>query len=189
MTDFAYKPTLTGDLVVLRPQDEDDYDALAAAMAEPEVTRFTDPHDDGSPVDEQVYRDWLRTRKDQTDRLDLAIVARATGRVVGEAVLNKWSPEDSSCNFRIMIGAAGRGQGLGTEATRLTVGYGFEQLGLYRISLTVYAFNPRAQRVYEKAGFLEEGRLRQAVALAGARYDDILMSILAPEWEALRSEV
>jgi RimJ/RimL family protein N-acetyltransferase len=159
-----------------------------AAMAEHEVTRFTDPHDDGSGVDEEPYREWLRTRKDQTDRLDLAIVSKATGRTVGEAVLNKWSPEDESCNFRIMIGADGRGRGFGTEATRLIVGHGFEQLGLHRISLTVYAFNPRARRVYEKAGFVEEGRERQAVRLDGERYDDIMMSILAPEWEALRSK-
>ena len=187
MTDFAEKPTLTGELVILRPLDESDYDALVAAMADPEVTRFTDPHDDGSGVEEELYREWLRTRKDQTDRLDLAIVSKATGRTVGEAVLNKWSPDDESCNFRIMIGADGRGQGLGTEATRMVVDYAFEQLGLYRISLTVFAFNPRGRRVYEKAGFVEEGRLRQAVALDGERHDDIMMSILAPEWQALRS--
>lgn len=75
----------------------------------------------------------------------------------------------------------------GTEATRLIVGYGFEQLGLYRISLTVFAFNPRARRVYEKAGFVEEGRMRQALKWDGERYDDIMMAILAPEWSALRS--
>ncbi|MEV5962628.1 GNAT family protein [Kribbella sp. NPDC051952] len=186
MTDFAHKPTLTGELVVLRPVDESDYDALRAAMDDPEVGRFTGSRDE---LDEDFAREWYRTRSDQTDRLDLAIVSKATGRTVGEAVLNQWSPEDESCNFRILIGPDGRGQGLGTEATRLIVGYGFEQLGLYRISLTVFAFNPRAKRVYEKAGFVEEGRLRQALKWDGERVDDIMMAILRPEWDALRSDV
>ena len=175
VTDFAHKPTLS------------DYDALMAAMADPEVSKFTGDHDGGG-VEEETYRDWLRTRKDQTDRLDLAIVSKATGRTVGEAVLNKWSPEDESCNFRILIGADGRDRGFGSEATRLIVGYGFEQLGLHRISLTVFAFNPRAHRVYEKAGFVEEGRLRHALKWDGEWVDEIMMAILAPEWETLRSK-
>ena len=79
-------------------------------------------------------------------RLDLAVTDKVTGECLGEAVLNQWDPGNESCNFRIFIGPKGRGRGLGTEATRLIVGYGFEHLGLHRISLEVYAFNPRARR-------------------------------------------
>jgi RimJ/RimL family protein N-acetyltransferase len=179
VTDFAYKPTLTGDLVVLRPVDERDYEALAVAMDDPEVTRFTGSHGD---LDEQFARDWYRTRKDQTDRLDLAIVDKASGDVVGEAVLNKWDPDNQSCSFRIMIGPAGQNRGLGTESTRLIVGYGIEKLGLHRISLGVYAFNPRARRAYEKAGFQAEGVLRDALLWDGQWVDEIVMSVLAPDW-------
>ena len=59
----------------------------------------------------------------------------------------------------------------GTEATRLIVGYGFEKLGLHRISLEVYAFNPRARRAYEKVGFVAEGVLRDALLWEGERVD------------------
>lgn len=38
----------------------------------------------------------------------------------------------------------------------------FERLGLHRLELDVYSFNPRARRVYEKAGFRREGILRTA---------------------------
>jgi RimJ/RimL family protein N-acetyltransferase len=186
VTDFSVKPTLTGDLVVLRPVVEADYDALKAAMEDPDLIKFTGSR--GEISDEQG-RTWYRTRSDQTDRLDLAIVDKATGETVGEAVLNDWSPEDESCNFRILIGPNGQNRGLGSEATRLIVGYGFEELGLHRIELTVFAFNPRAQRAYEKAGFVVEGVRRQALKWDGERYDDIQMAILAPEWKAaLRSE-
>ncbi|GHE85800.1 hypothetical protein GCM10014715_47620 [Streptomyces spiralis] len=63
---------------------------------------------------------------------------------------------------------------------------GFEQLGLHRISLEVYAFNPRARRVYEKVGFLAEGVLRDALLWEGERVDAAVMSILAPEWSQHR---
>lgn len=50
----------------------------------------------------------------------------------------------------------------------------------------MYAFNPRAQRAYEKAGFVVEGIRRQALKGDGERYDDIQMAILAPDWKAAR---
>ena len=57
-------------------------------------------------------------------------------------------------------------------------------MGLHRVSLEVYAHNPRAQRAYEKAGFVVEGRMRDALLLDGRRIDAIIMAALAPEWAA-----
>jgi hypothetical protein len=57
--------------------------------------------------DEERLRRWYRSRADQTDRFDLAIVDRETGECVGEVVLNEWEPENASCNFRILIGPRG----------------------------------------------------------------------------------
>jgi RimJ/RimL family protein N-acetyltransferase len=81
-----------------------------------------------------------------------------------------------------MLGPSGQGRGLGTEATRLLLGYAFEHLPLHRIELEVYAFNPRARRAYEKAGFVVEGRRRDALLYDGERVDAIVMSVLRPEW-------
>jgi len=179
VNDFSFKPTLTGELVVLRQVTEDDYPALALAMDDPDVARLTGSHGE---IGEEKAREWYRTRQDQTDRLDLAIVDKASGRVVGEAVLNDWDPDNECCNFRILIGPEGQGRGLGTEATRLIVGYGIEEVGLHRISLGVYAFNPRAQRAYEKAGFVVEGVLRDALRWDGEWIDEVVMSVLATDW-------
>ena len=79
------------------------------------------------------------------------------------------------------IGPKGRDRGLGSEATGLIVRYGLTALGLHRIELTVYAFNPRAQRVYEKAGFLVEGTARDALRFDGAWVDAVYMSILSTD--------
>ncbi|MEU5214948.1 GNAT family protein [Streptomyces sp. NPDC020807] len=179
MPDFLHKPTLTGGLVVLRPLTEADVPALLPLFEDAEVRRLTGSH---ATFDEPALRKWYGSRNDRADRLDLAVVERATGRVVGEAVLNEWDADNESCSFRIMLVPEVTGRGLGTEATRLVVGYGFEALGLHRISLEVYAFNPRARRAYEKAGFTTEGVLRGALLWEGERVDATVMSVLAPEW-------
>ena len=55
------------------------------------------------------------------------------------------------------------------------------QLGPHRISLEVYAFNPRARHVYEKAGFVTEGVLREALRYEDEWIDAAVMSILDRE--------
>ncbi len=99
-------------------------------------------------------------------------------------VLNEWEEENASCNFRILIGPGGRDRGLGTEATRLILRHAFDALWLHRVSLEVYAFNPRAQRAYAKAGFVAEGGRRDALRFDDEWVDAILMSVLAQEWRA-----
>ncbi|MEV0175871.1 GNAT family protein [Streptomyces sp. NPDC050803] len=183
--DFLSKPTLEGEQVLLRAVTVDDVPALMPMFRDAEASRLTGHHD-GAELDEARIRTWYDTRRHQDDRLDLAVVEQATGSVVGEVVLNEWDPGNESCNFRICLVPGTYGRGLGTEATRLIVGHGFEELGLHRISLEVYAFNPRARRAYEKAGFVAEGVLRDALLWEGERVDATVMSILAPEWSRHR---
>jgi len=175
---------------VLRPFNDGDLPAIRGALLDPEARILTGSvHDEAqahaaeSADEEKLLVDWCSTRNDQPDRLDLAVVDKATGECVGEVVLNQWDPGNESCNFRILIGPRGRDRGLGTEATRLIIGYGFEHLGLHRISLEVYAFNPRARRAYEKVGFRAEGVLRESLRYNGEWHDATVMSILAPEWD------
>lgn len=187
---FADKPTLTGERVQLRPFTADDVPAMAEILADPELLRLTgsvsnsaDAHSASSEPD-GALRAWYGSRDDHADRLDLAIIDRAAGLLVGEVVLNELDADNESCNIRILIGAAGRSRGLGTEAMRLMVDHAFSSTDLYRLELGVFAFNPRAIRVYEKVGFVTEGRRRGAFRFDDERIDDIVMSIIRPEWTA-----
>ncbi|MFF6977684.1 GNAT family N-acetyltransferase [Streptomyces sp. NPDC008343] len=182
---FSAKPTLTGDRTVLRPFTEADAEGMWEIIGDPEVQNFTgDSPDELTP---QRLRSWYGTRSDQPDRLDLAVTDRATGELVGEVVLYEWDPDARSCTFRTLIGPRGRGRGLGTEATRLIVGHGFEQLGLHRIQLEAYAHNLRALHIYEKVGFVVEGIRREIELRDGEWVDEVLMALLDHQWAALNS--
>ncbi|WP_256840841.1 GNAT family N-acetyltransferase [Ornithinimicrobium cryptoxanthini] len=188
---FADKPTLRGQLVTLRPVETEDVPVLAGILRDPEVRRLTGSvHStaEASADDEEEarLREWYSTRNDQPDRLDLMVVDHTSGQVVGEVVLNQWDEGSATCNFRTLIGPAGRDRGLGTEAARLLMDYAFTHLPLHRIDLEVYAFNPRAQRVYEKVGFVVEGRRREALQFDGQRVDAIIMGLLRSDWDAPR---
>jgi diamine N-acetyltransferase len=74
-------------------------------------------------------------------------------------------------------------KGFGTQSMQLILQHGFNTLNLNRISLHVYENNPRAVCAYEKAGFVHEGRMRQAHYQDGQYYDAHLMSVVRSEWK------
>jgi RimJ/RimL family protein N-acetyltransferase len=93
----------------------------------------------------------------------------------------KWS--NQSATLAMGIGdPANWGQGYGQDALRLILNYAFNELNLFRVSLTVLDYNTRAIRAYERAGFVREGVMRQAVQRENQRHDLILYGILRDEW-------
>ena len=66
----------------------------------------------------------------------------------------------------------------------MIVHYGFASLNLHRIMLTVSSLNRGGVKAYTKAGFQQEGVLRQACYRDGSYHDKIVMAILRPEWES-----
>ncbi len=79
-------------------------------------------------------------------------------------------------------------KGYGTDAMRVLLDYAFKELNLHRVSLTVFEYNPRAMRSYQKAGFVMEGRERSVIRRDGKRYDLLFMGILREEWLAQQGE-
>jgi RimJ/RimL family protein N-acetyltransferase len=74
-------------------------------------------------------------------------------------------------------------QGYGTDALRTLLGFAFDEMNMNRVELTVYDFNERGQAAYKKAGFVEEGRRRQALYTEAAYHDIVVMSVLKDEWQ------
>lgn len=147
-----------------------------AALQEPEVLRLTGTH---ARFTRDAVRTWLAGLASRPERADWAIIARDDGRYLGEAVLNDLDTDNRSAGFRIALGSPSLfGRGYGTEATRAVLDQAF-RAGLHRVELEVFAFNPRAQRAYEKAGFVVEGRRRDALLWDGDWVDAIVMGCLS----------
>lgn len=96
-------------------------------------------------------------------------------------VINNWG----SRNSFVGIGINDRedwSKGYGTDAMKLILRFAFTELNLNRVTLTVFEYNPRAIRSYEKAGFRHEGRMRKALLRDGKRWDMLYMGILRTDW-------
>ncbi|KAF6822626.1 hypothetical protein CMUS01_11001 [Colletotrichum musicola] len=91
-----------------------------------------------------------------------------------------------SVSLGITLAAAYQGQGYGAEAIDWALDWAFRFGGYHRVSLGTTSFNERAQRLYKKLGFVEEGRAREAHYFDRRWYDMISYGMLEGEWEVLR---
>jgi len=104
---------------------------------------------------------------------------------IGNAALTNIDFRDRTCDFEIVIGeASARGKGYGTEATRLVLDHAFTVLGMRNVMLKVYEFNLAGIRAYEKAGFRQFGRRRQATEMNGKPWDVIYMECIRDEFQS-----
>ena len=177
IASLVERPILIGDNVTLRPIVVSDADAMFASLLDEESMRLTGTQDTFTRAQVEAH---CQRIADADDRLDFAITLNETRDYIGEAVLNEIDWRNRSANYRIALANQSLcGQGYGTEASRLVIAYGLQTLQLHRIELEVYDFNPRAQHVYEKLGFVQEGIRRDVLLWEGAYHNAIVMSILA----------
>jgi RimJ/RimL family protein N-acetyltransferase len=144
-------PKLTSAKAMLSQLDESHFSAYCRLIADPIAQHWTVTTSTFS--DDQLLA-WLRSRPGQLGRLDWAILNPETGEFLGEIVLNELDSETASMNLRIALLSNIAGQGIGSQAVKLVVDYGFQVLRLAQIRLDVWSENLRAIRVYEKNGFV-----------------------------------
>jgi RimJ/RimL family protein N-acetyltransferase len=175
-------PFLVGNRLYLRPLEKEDLDRCVRWINDSEVTstlllRF--------PMNQESEQKWFASQYQDNTNIILAIVVQDGDRHIGNCGLHKIDYVNRNAEFGIMIGEKKEwGKGYAPEAAFLILDYGFRQLGLHRIGLEVFSHNPRAQRVYEKVGFVREGAKRESYFRDGQFHDTIVMGILKPQWKS-----
>lgn len=135
-----------------------------------------------APVSLEAEEAWFAAAATGTDRF-FTIYERDGWRPIGTVDLRDVDHRHGTAALGILIGEAdARGRGLGTEAVRLLLDYAFTALGLHNVMLEVYAYNRAGLRAYEKAGFREIGRRREARRHLGRAWDVVYMDCLASEF-------
>ena len=171
---------LEGELVRLRPMQPGDLPKFVEWLADPEVRRWL--ANVQQPPTMQDEMDWYESTRENPDNV-LWSIETLDGQLVGTIELRV---TQASRRAELGIAIQDKAQwnkGYGTDAVKLAVEYGFDDLELNRVELTTDAENARGRRCYEKCGFVQEGLLRQHRFVEGRFGDTRMMSVLREEWE------
>jgi RimJ/RimL family protein N-acetyltransferase len=172
---------LVGERVELRRHARENYRLYGEWYGDPEIWRLTSWA--ASPLSPSAVERLFEDRELSTTDDSFAIHLKDEERPIGVVSLMNISEANDSAELSVIVGhPEDRHHGYGAEAIDTILRYGFEELRLNRVGLSVFEFNEDAISTYEKLGFRKEGCLRQALKRGGAFHDAILMSVLGSEW-------
>ncbi|MEU6152023.1 GNAT family protein [Actinosynnema sp. NPDC047251] len=184
MTKPAY-PIRT-ERLLLRPFTHADHAALHSWQSLPEVVRYL--YGEAKTPEETTESLALKTAvtwpAKEGEHLSLAV--EHDGRVIGETVLKWLNEEHRQGEIGYIFHPDHYGRGYATEASRVMLRLGFENLGLHRIVASCDASNGASWRVMERLGMRREAHFRHAEVFKGAWGEEFVYAILEDEWRASR---
>ena len=171
--------TIIGEKVILRPIIREDTPLIVRWRNTPSVREnfiFREP------FTEEMHNRWLDTKVASGEVIQYIIVDKSENKPVGSIYFRDVDRQHRSAEYGLFIGEeSARGRGLGTEAIRMFINFGFEDIGLHRISMRVLPGNEASIRSNEKVGFVREGVFKDMVYLDGEYRDVIFMAKIKGE--------
>lgn len=177
---MKYFKKLVGDRIYLSPRNSEDAEIFTKWLNDFETTDYIGRS--GMLVTLDGEKKYLE--ENSSPEAVFVIVTLDGDKMIGTVGLESINWINRTATLGIFIGDKEyRDKGFGTEAIRMILEYGFKYMNLHNIKLDLMGFNTRALKCYEKCGFKEIGRRREAEFLNGKYYDQISMDILDTEFE------
>jgi len=176
---------VVGEKVALGPLRPDLAPVYARWMNQLEVRRGLDRMGIASP---QSQEKWVEEHLEkgaqrEPQAVEFTIYERTDSAPIGTAGLFEIVHAHGRCTFGIALGER-RGQGLGTEATRLVLDFAFNVLQLRSVLLEALDWNAAGLTAYERAGFRRIGIRRRSVISRGQPTDVVLMDAVPEDFGA-----
>ncbi|MEW9530112.1 GNAT family N-acetyltransferase [Microbispora sp. NPDC049125] len=172
---------LTSDRLVLRRfSRRDAFDVVDAVRNDPEIARWM-TWAAGYTLERAL--EWctrLAHASGQGYGGNFAIEPKDGGRLAGAIGVQREDHERGDAEVGYWISPWARRRGYAVEATQMITAHLFS-LGFHRVHLLAATGNHASQAVARRAGFIEEGILRQALPVPGGRADAVVFSILNGE--------
>ncbi|HHW49770.1 MAG TPA: GNAT family N-acetyltransferase [Clostridiaceae bacterium] len=176
---------LAGDNIKLTAIKESDLPVMEEWFNNVGFLRFYDMLP-AMPKSKKKIEEMIRGYEDSEGRCIYAVRDNDTGKIIGVAGFDEIIWSNGVATVFIGIGDNGfLGKGLGKEALKLLLDFGFNELNFYRIQLNVISYNKTAINLYESLGFVREGTYREFILRDGKRYDLYLYGLLKDEWKTL----
>jgi RimJ/RimL family protein N-acetyltransferase len=174
---------LSGEHVALRARQPDDVPILQAQLFDDIVMRARADTRPWLPLPPDPSLSPYAVTAPSDDAAFFSVVSAAEDELVGEALLWGIDAHNRLAHVGLALIPEVRGRGWSVEALRLLCRYGFVVRGLNRLQLETVADNAAMIRGAARAGFREEGLLKQAAWVLGSFVDSTVMGLLATDWQ------
>lgn len=179
---FNEFPTLESQRLVYRKVTSQDIEDIFNIYGDPEVARY----DWFSPIDTKdraldIINNY-RTEFINKEEITWGVARKNDNRIIGYCNLGDFDQEALRCEIGYGFNRNQWNKGYGTEAIRTLTNFGFKSMRLNRIEAVVTLGNYGSIKALKKAGFTEEGTMRQRTFMKGHLVDDVMLSIIREDY-------
>jgi RimJ/RimL family protein N-acetyltransferase len=176
---------ITGKKIALRALEREDLKLMHKWLNNEEIMESARSKPDNLNSMESVEKEFEQDVKGENPhRRAFIVVEKRTGKAVGWAMIRWWRPFSTTADLGLVIAEKHlRGQGLGTEATKLLVDVAFNQHNMHKAELFTRADNKAAVMAVRNCGFKLEGRHRDEVYFNGKYYDGLSFGLLRNDYD------
>ncbi len=174
---------LKGDKIGLRARHEDDIPVLRTELYDDVVIGSRAEGGPWRPITPGAKDPRLFVDDKEQGHVPFSVVELEGGALVGTATL--WGIDNHHRSAHIGLGLlpSARGKGYSTDVVAVLCHYGFVVRGMRRLQIETLADNTAMLRSAERNGFVREGVLRSSAWVLGEFLDEVLLGLLAEEWE------
>lgn len=136
------------------------------------------------PYTLNMLRDYITNIVADGNAFMFMVIEKKSGRPIGTAKVHNINKKNGTCNLGLMIGDKNSwGRGYGQDAYNTAIEFAFMQLGIRKIWEMAHANNAASLSMCKRAGFVEEGRLKEQVFSEGKYIDKVLLGLFAENWK------
>ena len=170
--------------IFLRALEPEDYKETIKWRCDEEIQNMV-----GGPkyfVSIEKEKEWVRNTIFDNERIVLGICLKENNKLIGTVNIQEFDWINRACHVPILIGDKDEwSKGYATEARMLALRFAFYERNMNRVWATIIDTNVSSVKMHEKCGYKQEGVLRQSIYKNGTFHDQIVMSILKEEFDAV----
>ena len=174
---------IASDRLLQRRVEEGDLADLLLVNGNDAVTQYLPYQTWHTTADAQAWYARISGMQAEGKLIQLVIVERSSGRVIGASLLFNFDPASERAEVGYVLGEAHWGRGLMKEALVALLAFAFDALKMRRVEAFVDGRNLASDRLLRRLGFTCEGTMRQHSVLKGIVRDSMVYGLLRDEWQ------
>ena len=180
MLEFNFQPfqNLETKRLFLRRIDENDVAEVLALRGNPQIMKYI-PRPLAKTEEDALAHIMMINEKIETNTgINWGITVKGNPKIIGIIGHYRIQPENHRAEIGYMSLPEYNGKGYITEAIKVVVEYGFEQMNLHSIEAIIDPENIASERVLQKNGFIKEAHILENELWEGKFWDTVIYSLL-----------
>ncbi len=175
-------PTIQTERLTLRQYNQEDLQPLQDILRDTEVMKYSGLDVNDFMKNAKAELEWFKQLNNSNNGIRWIITFKNDNTYLGDLGFMDIDQGNNRSEISYKLSRKQWNKGLITEALRAVISYGFNELGLNRITAQVHNCNGASQRVLMKLGFLMEGTMREHEYIYGNYADVLIFGLLKKDY-------